>query len=85
VKPAISSATEAKLGTCNAKDGAMLRTTLEDIMGHPQQAMPSSNPATLAHPASPTTPSNNTALLTQMADHFLGSLYKFRNYVLQPR
>ena len=41
IKSVLSSATEAELGALfyNAKDGAMLQTTLED-MGHPQQATP---------------------------------------------
>jgi hypothetical protein len=41
MKSVLSSATEAELGALfyNAKDGAMLRTTLED-MGHPQHATP---------------------------------------------
>jgi hypothetical protein len=41
MKSVLSSATEAELGALfyNAKDGAMLRTTLES-MGHPQQATP---------------------------------------------
>jgi hypothetical protein len=73
MKPALSSATEAELGTCNAKDGAMLHTTLEDIMGHPQQAMSPSSPTTVAHLASPTTPSNNATLSTQMADQIFRS------------
>jgi len=41
IQPVLSSAAEAELGALfhNAKDGCMLRTTLED-MGHPQPATP---------------------------------------------
>jgi len=41
IQPVLSSAAEAELGALfhNAKDGCMLRTTMED-MGHPQPATP---------------------------------------------